>query len=163
MISPLYFIHVWLRVDLVFASTARYLVVILCFWVVRVKKKKTRASSWFQGNVNFFQNLIFNPFYDCLWYFFKWYISHKFCKNWRYEIYFFKVKKKLQKKNTIKIDLAKTYFFGFFKCSLNFRAHALQMELNKVSILNFVKFWLQSMSFKIERAFEKTTKIFHQN
>ena len=28
----------------------------------------------------------------------------------------------------------------FFKCSLNFRAHALQSELHNVSILNFAKF-----------------------
>ena len=46
--------------------TARYLVVLVWFWVVRLKKKKTRASSWFQGNVNFFENLIFNQFYDSL-------------------------------------------------------------------------------------------------
>ena len=52
----------------------------------------------------------------------------------------------------------KTYFFCFFKGLLNFRAHALQSELNKVSIQNFVKFGLQSMSSKIERVFEKTTK-----
>ena len=50
-------------------------------------------------------------------------------------------------------------FVRFFKCSLNFRAHALQSELSKTSILNFVKFKLQSMSSKIERAFEKTNKI----
>ena len=54
------------------------------------------------------------------------------------------------------------YFYGkfccFFKCSLNFRAHALQLELNKVGYTNFVKFRLQSMSSKIERAFEKRTK-----
>ena len=57
----------------------------------------------------------------------------------------------------------KTWFVRFFKCSLNFRAHALQSELSKTSISNFVKFELQSMSSKIERAFEKTNKIFHQN
>ena len=42
-----------------------------------------------------------------------------------------------------------------FKCLLNFRAHALQSELNKVSISNFVKFRLQSLSLKDERASEK--------
>ena len=52
----------------------------------------------------------------------------------------------------------KTYFVVFFKGSLNFRAHALQSELNKGIISSFVKFRLQSMSSKIERAFEKTTK-----
>ena len=46
----------------------------------------------------------------------------------------------------------------FFKCSLNFRAHAPQLELNKVSILDFVKFQLQSMSLKVEQAFEKSTQ-----
>ena len=49
-------------------------------------------------------------------------------------------------------------FCPFFKCLLDFRAHALQLELNKVVYTNFVKFRLQSMSFKIERAFEKRTK-----
>ena len=34
----------------------------------------------------------------------------------------------------------KNIFCHFFKCSLNFRAYALQSELNKVSISNFVKF-----------------------
>ena len=38
------------------------------------------------------------------------------------------------------------------------RPLALQSELNKDSISKFVKFRLQSMSFKIERAFEITTK-----
>ena len=52
----------------------------------------------------------------------------------------------------------KNIFCCFFKCSLNFRGHALEPELNKVRISNFVKFWLQSMNFKIERAFDKTTK-----
>ena len=46
-------------------------------------------------------------------------------------------------------------YVRFFKCSLNFRAHALQSELNKVGYTNFAKFRLQSMSSKIERAFEK--------
>ena len=35
--------------------------------------------------------------------------------------------------------LMETIFY-FFKCSLNFRAHALQLELNKVGYSNFVKF-----------------------
>ena len=49
-------------------------------------------------------------------------------------------------------------YVRFFKCSLNFRAHALQFELNKVEYTNFAKFQLQSMSSKIEGAFEKTNK-----
>jgi len=31
-------------------------------------------------------------------------------------------------------------YVRFFKCLLNFRAHALQFELNKVEITNFAKF-----------------------
>ena len=46
----------------------------------------------------------------------------------------------------------------FFKSLFNFRAHALQLELHKVVFTNFVKFLLQSMSSKIEQAFEKRTK-----
>ena len=53
----------------------------------------------------------------------------------------------------------KNMFSCFFKGSLNFKAHALQTELNKVSISNFVKFQLQSKSSKIERAFEKQQNI----
>ena len=44
-------------------------------------------------------------------------------------------------------------------CSLNFIAHALQLELNKIGYTNFVKFRLQSISSKIERAFKKMTKL----
>ena len=50
----------------------------------------------------------------------------------------------------------KNIFSCFFKCLLNFRAHALQSEVTKVSVSNFVKVWLQSMSSQIEQAFEKT-------
>ena len=56
----------------------------------------------------------------------------------------------------------KAWFVYFFKYMLNFEAHALQSELNKGSVSNFLKFQLQSMSSKIERAFEKIIKIFHQ-
>ena len=49
-------------------------------------------------------------------------------------------------------------FVCFFKCSLNFKAHALQSELNKVRYTNFVKFRLQSMSSKIEQLFGKEKK-----
>ena len=52
----------------------------------------------------------------------------------------------------------KDIFGHFFKCSFNFRAHALQSEPYKVSVSNFVKFQLQSMSYKIGRALEKMTK-----
>ena len=68
--------------------------------------------------------------------------------------------------NYVKVGVGKmktkTFFGDFFKRLLNFRAHALQLELNKFSISNFAMFRLQSMSSKIERAFEKTTN-FHQN
>ena len=77
-----------------------------------------------------------------------------------------KATEKVQK-NDIKVGVGKmkikAWFVCFFKSSLNFKAHALQSELRKVSIYNFVKFQLQSMSSKIERAFEKTNIIFHQN
>ena len=56
------------------------------------------------------------------------------------------------------------YFDGtfcyFFKCSPNFKVHALQSELNKVGHINFVKFRLQSMSSKIEKECEKRTNYF---
>ena len=44
----------------------------------------------------------------------------------------------------------KNIFWPFFKFLLNFKADALQSELNKVSISNFGKFQLQCMSYKIE-------------
>ena len=49
-------------------------------------------------------------------------------------------------------------FVCFFKCLLNFRAHALRYVHNKVGYTNFAKIRLQSMSSKIEQAFEKRTK-----
>ena len=74
---------------------------------------------------------------------------------------------KRKKKNYVQVELGKmkikTWNVCFFKCSLNFRAHALQSELNKVSISNFSKFQLQSNSSNIEQAFEKNNIIFHQN
>ena len=50
---------------------------------------------------------------------------------------------------------------SFFKCSLNFRVHALQSVLNQVGYANFVKIGLQSMSSKIELAYEKITIFFY--
>ena len=65
------------------------------------------------------------------------------------------------RKNYVKLGVGKMKtkaFFVIFKCSLNFRAHALQSKLNKFSISNFVKFQLQIMRSKIERASETITK-----
>ncbi len=42
--------------------------------------------------------------------------------------------------------------------TLNFRAHDLQSELNKIGYTNFVKFGLQSISSEIERVFEAFVK-----
>ena len=53
----------------------------------------------------------------------------------------------------------KTFFCSFFKYSFIRRVGAVIFELNEVSISNFVRFQLQSMSSKIERAFEKITKL----
>ena len=53
------------------------------------------------------------------------------------------VKEKVQKNYTkagIGKMKTKTFFCNFFKCSLNFRAHALKSELTKDSISNFVMF-----------------------
>ena len=47
-------------------------------------------------------------------------------------------------KNYVQVQFGKmkikTWFVRFFKCLLNFRAHALQFELNKVGYTNFAKF-----------------------
>ena len=71
------------------------------------------------------------------------------------------------RKNDLKVGIStmkiKTWFVYFFECLLNLWAHALQSELNKVTKSNFVKFQYQTMISKIERAFEKINKIFHQN
>ena len=49
----------------------------------------------------------------------------------------------------------KKHTLSFFKCLLNFRAHSLQSELNKVSISKLVKLRLQSMNSKIKQPFEE--------
>ena len=49
------------------------------------------------------------------------------------------------------------HFVCFFKCSLNFQAHVLQFELNKVGYTKFDKFRLQSMSSKLSKHLKKQT------
>ena len=50
-----------------------------------------------------------------------------------------------------------------FKWSLNLKDHALQSELSKVGISNFLKFELPNMSSKFKQAFKKMEeKKFHQ-
>ena len=67
IILPLYFTHVWLCVGYVFALLLA--IWWFCFGFGDVsEKEKTRASSWFQGKVNYFEHLIFNHFYDSHWY-----------------------------------------------------------------------------------------------
>jgi len=53
----------------------------------------------------------------------------------------------------------KTWFVRFFKCSFVLRVGALIVELDIVSMSNFVKFEFRSMTLKIERVFEKTNII----
>ena len=70
--------------------------------------------------------------------------------------------RKCKKKNDVKVGVGKlktkTYFVFFSNARPILRALALQSELNKVSISNFVRFQLQHISSKIERAFEKRTQ-----
>ena len=49
----------------------------------------------------------------------------------------------------------KTCFVRFFKCSFVLRVGAVIIELDKVSMSNFVKFEFLGMTLKIERVFEK--------
>ena len=83
---------------------------------------------------------------------------NEFSEDLGYEILKNKVYEKVRK-NDPRVGIGKmktkTWFVNFFKCSLNFRAHALKLKHNKVSISNFIKFRLQIMSSKIERVFEK--------
>ena len=53
----------------------------------------------------------------------------------------------------------KKWFVCFFKCSFDLRVGAVIFELDKVSMLTFVKFELLGMTLKIERIFEKTNII----
>ena len=90
----------------------------------------------------------------------KWDSLHKFSKDLKYKIIFLKLKRKC--KNDVKVGVGKmkkkNIFCHFFKLSLNFKAHALKSEINKIIISHFVKFKLQIMSYKIEGTFEKITK-----
>ena len=56
----------------------------------------------------------------------------------------------------------KAWFVCFFKCSLVLRVGAVIFELDKVSMSNFFKFELRSMTLKIEGEFEKNNKIVSQ-
>ena len=70
------------------------------------KQKKKRVSSYFQGKVNFFENLTFNHFYYSHWYFFRWYSSHKFREDLGYEIFLPTLKRKC-KKYDVKVEVSK--------------------------------------------------------
>ena len=79
---------------------------------------------------------------------------------------FKKFYEKVLKKWKLKLGLEKwkqNIFCPFFKRLLNFWTHALQSELNKVSISNIVKSQWQNMSSKSEQAFEKITKKILEN
>ena len=122
MIVPLYFAHVLLCVDLIFPLHVDIWWLCFCFGSCQWKRKKTRVSSWFQGKVIFFENQIFNHFYESHWHFFKWYSSHKLSKYLRCEIIFFKVWEKVQKKY-FKVGIGKVetkLFFVLFSnaCSI---------------------------------------------
>ena len=56
----------------------------------------------------------------------------------------------------------KTWYVRFFKCSFVLRVGAVIVELDKVSMSNFVKFVLRSMTLKIKGVFEKMKKILSQ-
>ena len=66
------------------------------------------------------------------------------------------------RKNDVKLGVGKMKtktFFCLFQMLAQFQSSCSAMKkLNKFSISNFVKFQLQIMSSKIERAFEKMTK-----
>ena len=68
MILPLYFTHVALHVDLVFALLLAIWWFCFGFGLCEWKREEKKASSWFQWKVNFFENLIFSHFYDNDWY-----------------------------------------------------------------------------------------------
>ena len=74
---------------------------------------------------------------------------------------FFFLKKKVQKnhgKDGVGKMKKKTYFVVLSKARSILELMLCNRNLTKRSISNFVKFRLQSISSKIERAFEKTTK-----
>ena len=70
---------------------------------------------------------------------------------------YFEEKKLLKKcgKNDVKVGVGKMKIKTLFVRFCQILANSRQSELSKVSISNFVNFRLQSMSSKIERAFEK--------
>ena len=72
---------------------------------MRVKKKKIRASGWFQGKVNLFENLIFNHFLKVIDNF-KNDIYHINLVNIKDMTFFFKVKGKVPK-NYVKVRIGK--------------------------------------------------------
>ena len=67
----------------------------------------------------------------------KWYSSQKLIKVYGYVLFKIKVNGK-KEKNDVKVGFGKmkikTWNVCFFKCLLNLRAHALQLELSKVSL-----------------------------
>ena len=73
---------------------------------MRVEKKKTRGSSWFQGKVNFFLNLIFNHFITVFDIVLNGIYHINLAKYEDMEYFFLKFRRKCNK-ITIKMELAK--------------------------------------------------------
>ena len=123
MILNLYLTHIWPCVDLFFALLLDIWRFCFGFFVVRVKKKKTRTSSLFQEKVIFFESLIFNHFYD----------SHCYLKNDTYHIdkvyniYVLKVIEKVQKM-MLKWELAK-WINNIFCCFFSTACSILELML----------------------------------
>ena len=78
MILILYFTHVWLRVDLIFALLMDIWWFFFGFGSCKWKRKKQGLQVVFKGRQTFLKIWFFNHFYESHWHFLKWYSSHKF-------------------------------------------------------------------------------------
>ena len=59
MIIPLYFKHIWIRVDFVFALLLTIQWFCIGFGLCKWKNKKRRASCWLQRKLNFSEQILF--------------------------------------------------------------------------------------------------------
>ena len=99
-----------------------------------IEKEKNKSVKLVSRDGKLFWKFYFQPHLWKSLTFRNWYSSHQFSKYLGHEITFFEVTEKVHKKLRKSLNWQnedKNIFCTFFKCSLNFRAHALQSELNK--------------------------------
>ena len=126
--------------------------------VLRVKKKKTTASSWFHSKFNFSETNDFKYFYDSHGYIKKkLYSSHKLSVDLIYEIFFVCWKKCCSSQSWQNED--KFNFCSFFRYSLNKRVGAGTFNSMKLVYLTLLCSDCRAWALKLSKDLKKEPNV----